>query len=288
MKAREKASAPSRSVASKNRTIGKPAGAAPNMPVLPSSRELAPGSRYLLPHESLSMPSVQNGAVVHSWGMFGQSDLSHVIAELKAKSIEVADGKMRTVEALLFDQAMALQTIFTNLSVKASQSEHLSQLEPLLRMALKAQNQSRMTLETLAVVKQGPAVFARQANINNGGQQQVNNGGTATGITPAARSAAAPTELLEAIEHGERMDAGAARSASGADQRLAAVGTVDRTSDGRRQVTQRSEPISRRTSKGAAVADARTQRSPHGASRGARSPGAMKSPAKVGATKAER
>jgi hypothetical protein len=43
-------------------------------------------------------------------------------------------------------------------------------------MALKAQNQCRMSLETLATIKKPPVVFARQANINNGGQQQVNNG----------------------------------------------------------------------------------------------------------------
>ena len=50
-----------------------------------------------------------------------------------------------------------------------------------MRMAMKAQNQCRMTLETLATIKNPPVVFARQANINNGGQQQVNNG-----VKPAA------------------------------------------------------------------------------------------------------
>ena len=42
-----------------------------------------------------------------------------------------------------------------------------------MRMAMKAQNQCRMTLETLATIKNPPVVFAKQANINNGGQQQV-------------------------------------------------------------------------------------------------------------------
>jgi len=42
---------------------------------------------------------------------------------------------------------------------------------------MKAQNQCRMTLETLAAIKKPPVVFARQANINQGnGNQQVKNG----------------------------------------------------------------------------------------------------------------
>ena len=44
-----------------------------------------------------------------------------------------------------------------------------------MRMALKAQSQCRATLETLATIKNPPAVFARQANIAQG-PQQVNNG----------------------------------------------------------------------------------------------------------------
>ena len=44
-----------------------------------------------------------------------------------------------------------------------------------LRLALKAQAQSRATAEALAAIKQGPVVIARQANIAHG-PQQVNNG----------------------------------------------------------------------------------------------------------------
>lgn len=39
------------------------------------------------------------------------------------------------------------------------------------RMALKAQNQCRMTLETLATIENPPVVFARQANVTTGPQQ---------------------------------------------------------------------------------------------------------------------
>jgi len=43
-----------------------------------------------------------------------------------------------------------------------------------MRLALEAQNQCRMTLETLATIKNPPTVFARQANIAHR-PQQVNN-----------------------------------------------------------------------------------------------------------------
>jgi hypothetical protein len=42
-------------------------------------------------------------------------------------------------------------------------------------MAMKAQNQCRMTLETLSAIKNPPVIYARQANIATG-LQQVNNG----------------------------------------------------------------------------------------------------------------
>jgi len=80
-------------------------------------------------------------------------------------------------------------------------------------MALKAQNQGRMTLETLATIKNPPVVFARQANINNGGQQQVNNGAQPMDSrAPAANSEHEQTELLETGD-GQRLDTRATSAA---------------------------------------------------------------------------
>jgi hypothetical protein len=86
------------------------------------------------------------------------------------------DKDMKRAERMLYAQAYALQSIFTNLAIRATKQEYMKHWEAYLRMALKAQNQCRMAIETLAAVKTQPVVFARQANINNGGQQQVNNG----------------------------------------------------------------------------------------------------------------
>ena len=106
-------------------------------------------------------------------------------------------------------------------------------------MAMKAQNQCRMTLETLGTINNPPAVFAKQANINNGGQQQVNNGSaqpqatnrtTADASAHAANSELAPTELLEATD-AQRLDTRAAGEAGGTDQGLAPVGALNRATN---------------------------------------------------------
>jgi hypothetical protein len=102
-------------------------------------------------------------------------------------------------------------------------------------MALKAQAQCRMTLETLAALKNPPVVFAKQANINNGGQPQVNNAPSpvapARAGAHAERSSTEKTELLEQ-QHGERLDTGEASTAGRTDPHMAAVGAVHRPQDG--------------------------------------------------------
>jgi len=65
-----------------------------------------------------------------------------------------------------------------------------------------------MTLETLATIKNPPVVFARQANVNNGGQQ-VNNGAAAD---PApAQMAQAGAHVAEQV--GDKKSAGIGKQA---------------------------------------------------------------------------
>ncbi|HAB64955.1 MAG TPA: hypothetical protein DCE49_12410 [Pseudomonas sp.] len=87
-----------------------------------------------------------------------------------------------------------------------------------MRLAFKAQNQARTTLQTLAELKAPKQVaFVRQANIGN--QVQVNNG-TVPARTRKTRNA--PNELLE-VTHGERLDTRATGSASGVDTAMATL-----------------------------------------------------------------
>ena len=134
---------------------------------------------------------------------------SHIMAELQTKSAAVNSGDLSHVESMLVNQAIALQHIFLRMTVRGIHQAKMEHIDGFMRLALKAQNQSRATLETLASMRTPPVVYARQANINQGnGNQQVNNG-TSDPASRAGEIINQPNELLEA-QHGERMDTGTA------------------------------------------------------------------------------
>ncbi len=82
-------------------------------------------------------------------------------------------GNLAHAEAMLINQATALQSLFARLVKRRMVQDHMPNLEGFLRLALRAQAQCTRTLETLAAVKNPPVIFAKQANIAQ--QQQVNN-----------------------------------------------------------------------------------------------------------------
>ena len=135
--------------------------------------------RKLEPHELVLSPTIQSAVTIKAWGNFaGEVDLGELLKDLRERVEKVQDGNMRPVEAMLFGQAMTLETIFTNLARRAAQNagEYLSATDTYMRLALKAQAQCRATLEALAEIKNPRQVaFVKQANIS-GGHQQVNNG----------------------------------------------------------------------------------------------------------------
>jgi hypothetical protein len=103
--------------------------------------------------------------------------LTDLADELGEQCGKVVDGDLRRPEASLLTQAETLNCMFHDLVRMAYDylPEHGDAGERILRLALRAQNQARATLETLALMK-NPPVFAKQANIaTNGGQQQVVN-----------------------------------------------------------------------------------------------------------------
>jgi hypothetical protein len=153
-----------------------------------------PRASGLLKAEALAnvalRPSVNAAAVMVRYTKpLGDVSIAALADSLSAGIDDMWTGDMKRAEAMLYGQAHALQSIFMNLAQRAASQEYLKQWDAYLRMAMKAQNQCRMTLETLAMIKNPPVVFARQANINNGGQQQVNNSTPTT--TTSGRDAAA-------------------------------------------------------------------------------------------------
>jgi hypothetical protein len=165
--------------------------------------------------------------------MFGDVSLTATHTALLDATKRVHNGNMRKVESTLVAQAAALNSIFTDLARRAALNagEYLSAAETYMKLALRAQNQCRMTLETLATIKTPPVVFAKQANIAHG-HQQVNNG-RGVPVSPARETENGQTELLEAPHaKPEWMDAGAPAAASRNDSRVAAMETRDRPTNG--------------------------------------------------------
>lgn len=122
------------------------------------------------------MPSANAAAVIQEYcTAFGKQDSQVLVNKLSDSAKKVIyENDLKKCEAMLVGQAEALQAIFVNLSRRAIKQEYIQNLDTFLRLALKAQNQCRVTLETLATIKNPPIVYAKQANIAHG-HQQVNN-----------------------------------------------------------------------------------------------------------------
>jgi len=165
-------------------------------------------------------PAVAGAVVVQEFTKcFGEQDISALIQALNTSIEKAKGGDLSQAEAMLYAQANALQGIFMGLAHRASQQGYLKQWEAVLRMAFRAQNQCRMTLETLAALKNpAPMVIAKQANITTG-PQQVNNGLIPTENQPS------PNKLLEP-QNGQWMDPRASSAASGTNPVLETVGTL--------------------------------------------------------------
>ena len=127
------------------------------------------------------------------------------------------------------NQATALQSLFSRLAERGMGCDSTTPFECNMRMALRAQSQCRATLETLAAIKNPSVVFARQANVTTG-PQQINNGIAAPSHAQELESE--QSQLL-GVDHGARMDTGAARATGGSDPALATVGAIDRAEVGR-------------------------------------------------------
>lgn len=173
-----------------------------------------------------------------------------LMAELKKAGNEVASGDLTRIEKMLTNQAIVLDNMFNSLAQRSLQQDGLKGTEVFLRLALKAQAQSRATAEALAVIK-NPAPYIRQANIAQGHQQVNNTYANAPRLTDApprddfsqqyaparARTKivqSAPNKLLEA-DHGQRLDTRAPSAAGRADQGMETVGAVHRSKKRGRQ-----------------------------------------------------
>lgn len=185
--------------------------------------------------------SINAAAVIEAYskGVFGeqQGGLMEVYEELSNSISKVWDGDMRKCEAMLFAQASALQSIFTNLSRRSIGQDYLKQMDTYLRLALKAQAQAVRTIEALGELKNPRSIaFVKQANIAN--NQQVNNGQVSQAENSGNQQSKLSGETYELLP-----DSRASGIEGATYTPVATLETVDRAKDSRGQSQGVSELI---------------------------------------------
>ena len=151
-------------------------------------------------------PAVNAATVVDTYQaniMGGDLNTDALVATLRASMDKSAGGNTSELEAMLIGQATALQTIFVSLAKRAHHQQYQRHLEAFLGLALKAQAQSRATIQAVIDLKfPRQATFVKQANIAHG-PQQVNNGrGIGGGDVRALENQSEQNELLEGVTYG--------------------------------------------------------------------------------------
>ncbi|ENY9928884.1 hypothetical protein ACM7VQ_03495 [Pseudomonas aeruginosa] len=175
---------------------------------------------------TVTSPECLSASVLTICQNVDHSQITEMISELKQQTAAIHADDLSRAESMLISQAHTLDGIFARLASKALTTDHLDVMERYMRLALKAQNQARATLQTLGELKAPKQIaFVKQANIGN--QVQVNNDSSPT-RTRAKKKTKAPNELLE-VEHGERLDTRAAGTAGGADPAIATLAKKHRT-----------------------------------------------------------
>ena len=169
-------------------------------------------------------------------GLGDDFDFQANMKVLERATKQIKSGDLSKVEEMYISQAMALEVMFTSLARRAKAQEKLLQYETHMRLALKAQNQCRATLQALVQLKQpSQTTFVKQANIAQG-HQQVNN--------LAEKNITPQNELLKG--NYAELDTGTTTTPTGIDTTLEALGKINGRKDTGRQEKVRAERLQNR------------------------------------------
>lgn len=203
-------------------------------------------SRELQMAEAVMSPLATNAFVAQRFASEGGDNpnvlgVTEAFQVMNAAAAAVRANDMSGPEAILVSQAIALNSMFAELARRAALQlgTRMEATEMYVRLALKAQAQSRATIEALGALKNPPIVYAKQANFA-AGHQQVNNG-----FPAQAGIETSQTKLLER-QDGERLDSGAQSTTSGADSQMATVGEIYGTAIEGGQAASRAKRVSGR------------------------------------------
>lgn len=172
-----------------------------------------------------TMPSGSNALALRA--LNDSADWCALSDRLEEINANIRDGDLSIAEALLIDQALVLQSVFSNFISRTANAEYLGQVEAYGKLALRAQNQCQRTLKTLLEYKNPKrTTFIKQQN--NATNQQINEGKlkeiSEKEIKPA-------NELLE-VNHEARLDIPETKDTIPVDTELETVGELDRTAHG--------------------------------------------------------
>jgi len=120
-----------------------------------------------------------SAVVMKNYAAFSSSNTHLHLNALDQIDSELEAGDTRALRSMLAQQAIKFNAIAdrcANLAAANLLAQNLQGFERLTRLACSAREQSQTAaMGVLDIVN--PRIYAKQANINNGGQQQVNNGG---------------------------------------------------------------------------------------------------------------
>ena len=206
--AKRKSSRPS-GVAALIPTLARKApAAAPAPPPVEKSNHLEIADQPGKTHDRLLADVVAQGLVVNaSTAMrfvkpeYSGLSLTDMVASLRESGEAMTRNDMALAERMLYAQTVALNAMFGEMARVAHCNlfKNPEVADRYMRLSLRAQSQSRATVETLAAMKNPPAVFTRQANFGasacrpadvaraGGGRRPVSDGDENHSEPPIAR-----------------------------------------------------------------------------------------------------
>lgn len=195
------------------------------IPCCAGSSEDEQGKNYAELLTSPELAAYRVTALLQPSALADKIDTPALLGVLRDQAGALQGGNLTRAEAMLSGQATALQALFVRLTELAMLQTNLPNIDGLMRVALRAQSQCRATLETLSAIKNPPIVYAKQANVTTGPQQ--NNFGMAE-PKQAGKMKIKPIRLSIGDSHELCQDTRASGDESGANPTIEAMVEVYR------------------------------------------------------------
>jgi hypothetical protein len=171
-------------------------------------------------------PAYRSAAVITKFDSNQNVDFWDLTLEVKTQATALQTGDMENAVSMLSTQAIALDCLFSNLSRRAcgNMEEGFGEAaERYMKLAMRAQAQCAKTIQTMGELKNPRHIaFVRQANIAH--NQQVNN----QELPCTKKDRFQQNKLIDGDKDDLQMDARTENSAGGIDQKMEAVGEINR------------------------------------------------------------